>query len=38
MNKRTVALTVDQYHEIIDTMRTGFSGCRANNRIATALI
>lgn len=38
MNKTTKALTKEQYKEIIDTMRNGFSGCRPNNRIATALI
>lgn len=38
MNKRTVALSREQYNEIIDTLRTGFSGCRPNNRIATALV
>jgi len=38
MNKKTLALTTEQYQEIIDTMRKGFSGCRANNRIATALV
>ena len=38
MNKTTVALTVEQYKEIIGTMRTGFTGCRPNNRIATALM
>ena len=38
MNKTTVALTLDQYKEIITTMREGFSGCRPNNRIATALM
>ena len=37
-NKKTRALTVDEYNQIIDTMRTGFSGCRPNDRIATALI
>ena len=37
-NKKTVALTKEQYEEIINTMRTGFSGCRANHRIATALV
>lgn len=37
-NKKTRALTVEEYNQIIDTMRTGFSGCRPNNRIATALI
>ena len=38
MNKRTKALTTDQYKEIIQTMRTGFVGCRPNERIATALV
>lgn len=37
-NKKTRALTVEEYNQIIDTIRTGFSGCRPNNRIATALI
>ena len=37
-NKRTRALTVEEYNQIIDTMRTGFAGCRPNDRIATALI
>lgn len=38
MNKKTIALTKEQYTDIIDTMRSGFSGFRANNRVATALI
>ena len=38
MNKKTVALTVEQYKEIIATLKKGFSGCRSNERIATALI
>lgn len=38
MNKTTVALTLEQYKEIITTMRTGFTGCRPNERIATALM
>ena len=38
MNKKTKALTTEQYKEIIHTMRDGFSGCRANDRIATALV
>lgn len=38
VNKKTVALTVEQYHEIIDTMKLGVTGCRSNNRIATALV
>lgn len=37
-NKKTVALTKEQHKDIIDTMRMGFSGCRPNNRIATALL
>ena len=38
MNKKTVALTTDQYKEIITYMKKGFSGCRPNERIATALM
>lgn len=38
MNIKTVALTTEQYHEIIQTMKQGFSGCRPNERIATALV
>ena len=38
MNKRTVALTTQQYKEIIHTMKRGFTGCRPNERIATALM
>lgn len=38
MNKKTLVLTTEQYNDIIDTMKRGFSGCRANNRIATALV
>ncbi len=37
-NKTTVALTKNQYEEIIITMRTGGAGFRANERIATALM
>lgn len=37
-NKTTVALTQEQYKEIIDTMKTGGVGFRPNNRIATALV
>ena len=36
-NKTTVALTQEQYKELIVTMKTGGVGFRANNRIATAL-
>lgn len=38
MNKRTKALTTEQYTEIIQTMKEGFCGCRPNERIATALV
>lgn len=38
MNKKTVALTTEQYKEIISTMQRGFTGCRPNERIATALV
>ena len=38
MNKKTTALTTEQYREIIQTMKQGFCGCRANERIATALM
>ena len=37
-NKTTVALNEEQYHEIIDTIRTGGVGFRKNDRIATALV
>ena len=38
MNKKTVALTTEQYKEIIGTMQTGFSGFRPNERAAAALV
>jgi len=38
VNKKTVALTTEQYKEIISTMQRGFTGCRPNERIATALV
>ena len=38
MNKKTIALTTEQYREIIATMRKGFCGCRPNERVATALM
>lgn len=38
MNKKTVALTTEQYRQIIITLREGFTGCRPNERIATALM
>ena len=37
MNIKTVALTKKQYQAIIQTMKQGFTGCRPNERIATAL-
>ncbi len=36
-NKTTVALTTEQYKELIQTMREGGPGFRKNERIATAL-
>ena len=38
MNKKTKALTTEQYKEIITTMREGVCGLRPNERIATALV
>ena len=38
MNKKTKVLTTEQYKEIIQTMKTGFCGCRPNERVATALV
>lgn len=38
MNRKTVALTTEQYKEIIGTMKRGFTGCRPNERVATALM
>jgi len=37
-NKKTIALTAEQYKAIINALRLGFCGCRANNRVATALV
>ncbi len=37
MNKKTVALTLEQYKEIISTMQKGFTGLKPNRRIAAAL-
>lgn len=37
MNKRTVALTKEMFEEIIITIRTGFTGFRGNDRLATIL-
>lgn len=37
MNIKTIALTKEQYQAIIQTMKQGFTGCRPNERIATAL-
>ena len=38
MNKKTVALTTDQYHAIIEDIRNGHAGMRPNPRVATALV
>ena len=38
MNKKTLTITAEQYHDIINTMRKGFSGCRPNSRVAAALV
>ena len=38
MNKKTKALTQEQYKEIIQALRQGFCGCRPNERVATALV
>ena len=38
MNKKTKALTTEQYTEIIKTMKEGSSSFRPNERIATALV
>ena len=37
-NKTTVALSIEQYQDIINTMRSGGSGFRPNDRIATCLV
>ena len=38
MNRKTIALTAEQYREIISIMKQGFTGCRPNDRAATALM
>lgn len=38
MNKKTVALTKEQFDDIITTMKDGFTGFRPNPRVATALV
>lgn len=38
MNKKTVALTQEQFKEIINTMKEGSTYFRPNGRIATALV
>ena len=38
MNKRTKALTTEEYTEIIQAMKEGFCGFRPYERIATALV
>lgn len=37
-NKTTIALSRDQYKEIIETIQQGFSGMLPNDRVATALM
>ena len=37
MNKKTLALTKEQYTNIITTMKQGFTSFKPNQRIATAL-
>ena len=38
MNKKTTALTTEQYKNIITSMKEGGCGFRPNERIATALV
>lgn len=38
VNKKTKALTEEQYKEIITYLKSGFIGCHPNERIATALV
>ena len=38
MNRKTTALTTEQYEAIIKTMKEGFTGFRPNERVATALV
>lgn len=38
MNKKTVALTTEQFHAIIEDIRNGHSGMRPNPRVAMALV
>ena len=38
MNKRTTAITTEQYREIITTMKEGGCCFRPNERVATALV
>lgn len=38
MNRKTRALTEEQYREIIQSIREGFIGTRPNERVATALV
>lgn len=38
MNKKTVAVTKEQYEEIIETIREGCVDLRGNPRVATALV
>lgn len=38
MNIKTRVLTKEQYEDIVKTIRRGFTGCRPNARVATALV
>lgn len=38
MNKKTTALTTEQYKNIVVVIKQGFCGCRPNERVATALV
>lgn len=38
VNKKTKALTEEQYKEIITYLKSGFMGCHPNEQIATALV
>ena len=38
MNRKTKALTEEQYKELIQTIRSGFLGTRPNEKVATALV
>lgn len=38
MNKKTVALTEEQFHNLIDTIKTGAYNFRPNEQVATCLV